>query len=152
MDLIEGIKQKRDKQRQKQLFRRGVYNQISGLVRWYGLKENFLDVLDKVEDYLSNIEMNYNRVRVKAPVESPLFSLVNKDEYDLTMSIIKKIDNPYLKFAHSPDEILLCGPLYRLNSSLNPEKLKRYHFETLFLHERTKANNVKQDGMLTKNN
>ena len=150
MDLLKGIKQKRDKQRQKQPIRRDVFKQISGLVRWYGLKENFLDVLENVEDYLSKANLNFNRVRVKASMESPIFSLVTKDEYALTMSIINKIDNSYLKFAHSPDEILLCGPLYRLNSSLSIEKLIRYHFETLFLHERAKANNIKPDGKLTR--
>jgi hypothetical protein len=147
MDLLKDIKQKRVKQRQKQPFRRDVFNHISGLVRWYGLQESFLDVLENVEDYLANNNLNDNRVRVKASMESPLFSLVTKEEYALTMSIIKKNDNPYLKFAHSPDEILLCGPLYRLYPSLSPEKLTRYHFETLFLHEHVKANNIKPDGM-----
>lgn len=142
MVLLKDIKQKRAKKRQKKPVKRDVFNQISGLVRWYGLKENFLDVLDKVEDYLSKTNLNYNRVRVKASMESPLFSLVTKDEYALTISIIKKIDNSYLKFTHSPDEILLCGPLYRLNSSLSPEKLMRYHFETLLLHERASTDNM----------
>ena len=66
-----------------------------------------------------------------------------KVEYFLIMSIISKVDNSYLKFAHSPEEILLCRPLYRLNPALAPEKLMRYHFETLYLHERAKAKNMK---------
>ncbi|MBU0986025.1 MAG: hypothetical protein KKH68_02125 [Proteobacteria bacterium] len=140
MDLLKDIRQKRSKQRQKQPIRQGVFNQISGIVTQYGLKNNFLSVLENIDDYLSNQHLNASRVRVKAPMESPLFSLATKDEYALTISIISKIDNPYLKFAHSPEEIILCVPLYRLNPALHPEKLRRYHFETLILHERTKAN------------
>ena len=142
MDLLTDIKQKRAKKRQKKPIKRDVFNQISGLVRWYGLKENFLDVLDKVEDYLSKEDLQYTRVRLKTPMERSLFSLVTESEYSLTLSIISKVDNSYLQFAESPEEILLCGPLYGLNPSLSPEKLMRYHFETLLLHERASTDNM----------
>ncbi len=142
LNLLHHIKSKRAKQSRKLPIKRDVFNRISSIVRKYELKKNFLSVLENVEDYLSKTNSSYNRVRVKASMESPLFSLVTKDEYALTISIIEKIDNSYLKFAHSPDEILLCGPLYRLNSSLSPEKLMRYHFETLILHERASTNNM----------
>lgn len=143
MDLIKDIRQKRAKQKQKKPIKRDVFNQVSGLVRQYGLEESFLNALDEAEDYLSTKNLTFTRVRLKVPVESPLFSLVTKDEYFLAMSIIKKIDNPYLGFAHSPEEILLCKPLYRLNPALTPEKLTHYDFETLFLHERAKLNRRK---------
>ena len=143
MDLLKNIKQKRAKQRQKTPFRRDVFNQISSLVRQYGLKENFLSIFDNVEDYLSEKNLNLKRIRVKTLLDGPLFSLTTKDEYSLTMSIIAKIDNPYLKFAQSPEEIIWCGPLYRLNPSIDSEKLMRYHFETLYLHECAKAKNTK---------
>jgi len=141
MDLLKDIKRKRAEQRQKKPIKRDAYNQISGLVRQYGLEKSFLDGLDEVEDYLATKELKFARIRLKVPVESPLFSLVTKEEYVLTMSIIKKVDCPYLRFAHSPEEVLLCKPLYRLNPSLSPERLMRYHFETLLLHERIKIKN-----------
>jgi hypothetical protein len=141
MDLLKDIKKKRAKQKQKNPFRRNVFNHISGLVREYGLKESFLRVLENIEDTLSMEDLQFTRVRVKTPVEKYLFSLAAKDEYFLTMAIISKVDNSYLRFAHSPEEILLCRPLYRLNPALAPEKLMRYHFETLFLHERAKKQN-----------
>ena len=141
MDLLKDIRQKRVKQRQKIPFRLSVFNQISGIVRQFGLKKSFLDSLDKVEDYLSTKNLKFARIRLKVPVESPLFSLVTKEEYFLTISIIEKVDNPYLRFAHSPEEVLLSKPLYRLNPSLASEKLMQYHFETLYFHERAKTLN-----------
>jgi hypothetical protein len=141
MDLLKDIKRKRAKQRQKMPFRRDVFNQISSLVKQYGLKEDFLDLLDKVKDYPSSENMKLVRVRLKTPMEGSLFFLATKDEYALTMSIVAKINNSYLKFANSPEEILLCGSLYRLNPLLTNQKLMRYHFETLLLHERVKATN-----------
>ncbi len=141
MDLVHHIKRKRAKQKRKQPIRRDVFNQICSLVKQYHLKESFLSVLDNVEDDLSAENLKFTRVRLKTPMESSLFSLATKDEYSLTMSIISKVDNAYLKFANSPEEILLCGLLYRLNPSLTNQKLMRYHFETLLLHERAKASN-----------
>jgi len=141
MDLLNDIKRKRAKQRQKRPIKRDVFNQISTLVRHYGLEKRFLDALDEVEDCLSAKDLKFARIRLKVPVESSLFSLVTKEEYFLTMSIIKKVDCPYLRFAHSPEEILLCKPLYDLNPSLAPERLMRYHFETLLLYESTKIKN-----------
>jgi hypothetical protein len=142
MDLLKDIKRNRAKQRQKKPIKRNVFNQISVLVRQYGLEKSFLNALDEVEDYLSTKNLKFARIRLKVPVESPLFFLVTKEEYFLTMSIIKKIDSPYLRFAHSPEEVLLCKPLYRLNPSLSTERLMRYHFETLYLHERAKVKNT----------
>ena len=142
MNLLTHIKRERKQQRKKQPIRRDVFNQIGGLVRRYGLKENFLDVLDKVEDYLSKEDLQYTRVRLKTPMERSLFSLVTENEYSLTMSIISKVDNSYLQFAESPEEILLCRPLFRLNPTIGPEKLMRYHFETLLLHERASTDNM----------
>lgn len=139
MDLLKDIKQKRAKQKQKKPFKRNVFNQISDIVRQYRLTKSFLDILDNVEDYLPSKNLNLTRIRVKVPLESSLFSLAMKDEYLLTMSIINNVDNPYLKFAHSPEEIIWSKPLYRLNPSMDSEKLMRYHFVTLYLHERAKA-------------
>jgi hypothetical protein len=139
MTFLQHIRNERAQQRKKKPLKRDVFNQICSLVKQYALKESFLNVLDNVEDNLSGENWKLNRVRLKTPMESSLFSLATKDEYALTMSIIDKVDNAYLKFANSPAEILLCGPLYHLNSSLTDQKLMRYHFETLLLHERAKA-------------
>ena len=142
MDLLKDIKRKRAKQKQKKPIQRDAFNQMSDLVRQYGLEKSFLDALNEVEDGLSTKDLKFARIRLKVPVESSLFSLVTQEEYFLTMSIITKVDSPYLRFAHSPEEILLCTPLYRINPSLTPDRLMRYHFETLLLHERTKINNM----------
>ena len=140
MGLLKDIKRKKAEQRRKQPIRRNAFNQIISLVKQYDLKESFLSVLDNVEDDLFGENLTFKRVRLKTPMESSLFTLATKDEYALTMSIIGKVNNAYLKFANSPEEILLCGPLYRLNPELTNQKLMRYHFGTLLLHERAKTN------------
>jgi hypothetical protein len=142
MTFLQHIRNERARQRKKKPLKRYVFNQICSLVKQYDLKESFLSDLDNVEDDLSGENFKFTRVRLKTPMESALFALATKDEYALTMSIIGKVDNAYLKFANSPGEILWCKPLYRLNPSIDSEKLIRYHFETLYLHERTKVKNT----------
>lgn len=139
MNLKTHIKKKRQQQSKKQPLKRDVFNQISNIVRTYGLTKQFLRDLEHPEESVLKEKAHDDRVRVKAPMEPTLFSLVTQEEYTLTLSIIRKTDNSYLAFVHSPEEILLCDPLYRLNPDLQPEKLARYHFETLFLHEQTKV-------------
>jgi hypothetical protein len=147
MGLLKDIQRRRAKQKQKIPFKRDVFNQISSLVRQYGLKESFLKVLDKIEECPSDENLKLVRVRLKIPLEGALFSLATRDEYAVSMSIIAKINNSYLKFAYSPEEILLCKPLYGLNPSIAPEKLRRYHFGTLFLHERAKIEKMNLTGI-----
>ena len=135
MNLLQHIKRTRSQQRKKQPFKQDVFNKISGLVRQYGLDNSFLRVLDNAVDHLPRKSPEISRARSKMPLEFPLFSLATKEEYSLTMAIINKVDNPYLQFVQSPEEILLCKPLYSLNPSLKPEQLMRYHFETLLSYE-----------------
>lgn len=138
MDLLEHIRHKRTRKRKKQIFEREVFTQISAMVRWYGLDESFLIKLDNVEDYPSVEKMDFIRIKTKKPFDFPLFSLSSRDEYDLTRAILRKMNNSYVSFAHSPEEILLSGILYRMNAELRPEELRRYDFETLLMVEHAK--------------
>jgi hypothetical protein len=143
MKIAQYIKNERAQHKKKKPFRRDIFNKISGLVRWYGLDDGILKRLDKAVDYLPEEKTISGRFRQKIPFEFPLFSLATKEEYHLAMAIIQKIDNPYLQFVQSPEEMLLCQPLYRLNPALSHEQLMQYHFKTLFLNERAKAENMK---------
>jgi hypothetical protein len=142
MEIVQNIKNERSQHKKKKPFRRDVFNKISGLVRWHGLDDGILKRLDKAVDYLPKEKTISGRFRAKIPFEFPLYSLATKEEYNLAMAIIQKIDNPYLQFVQSPEEILLCRPLYRLNPELSPGQLMQYHFEMLFLHERANPNSL----------
>ena len=138
MNLLQHIKSERSRQGSKKPLIRDVFNQISSLVRWYGLEENFLTVIESAEDYLAQTNLELHCFREKMPFEPSLFSLVTAAEYRLTKAIISKADNPYLQYANSPEEIFLSRLLYRLNPKLAPETLKRNHFEMLLLYAYSK--------------
>jgi len=138
MDILEQIKTDRAQKKKKQPLRPTLFDRISGLVREYRLEESFLEKLEGPEDFLLEKEAEFVQIRKKQPFRIPLFSLTEKKEYILTLAIIDKINNPYLEFAQSPEEIALSKLLFELNPALGPEKLERYHFETLLLYERAK--------------
>jgi hypothetical protein len=151
MDLLQNIKSDRVRQRRKQPYRREVFNTVSCMVKGYGLGENFLKLLDQIGDYLSRQGIDWNAVKPKRVFEFPPFSLVSEEEYRLVMTIAGKLDNPYLPFAHSPEEMLLSAPLYEANPALSSEDLLRYDFATLLLCQRAKealANLKKQSGSI----
>ena len=139
MDILEQIKTDRAEKRKKQPFSPTLFDRISGLVKEYHLRESFLEKLESPADFLLEKEAEFARVRQKQPFMIPLFSLTEQKEYVLTLAIIEKVDNPYLEFAQSPEEIALSKLLFDLNPALGAEKLKRYHFETLVLYEEAKT-------------
>ncbi len=138
MDILEQIKSDRAQKKKKQPFKSTLFDQISGLVKEYRLDESFLKKCATPEDLLPESEAEFARVRKKQPFRIPLFSLAEQKEYDLTLAIIDKMNNPYLEFAQSPEEIALSRLLFDLNPALGKEKLERCHFETLLLYEQAK--------------
>lgn len=139
MSLPEQIRSRREEKRRKQPFQPALYARIGGLVKAYGLDEAFLrrlqDAREPVLAPLLGDDQPWQRVRPKEPYQPPLFSLATEEEYRLTMAIIRTVDNPYLAFVTSPEELLLCGPLFRRNPSLGAGLLARVHFQTLLRAE-----------------
>ena len=138
MDLLHNIRSDRARQRKKQPYRRTVFNTVSCIIRGYGLGADFLKLSNNPEDFLSDERMGRAKNKAKMMFEIPPFSLVSREEYWLVMTILANLDNPYLAFARSPEEMLLSVPLYESNPSIGSEHLLRYHFETLLLCQRAK--------------
>jgi hypothetical protein len=139
MDLLEKIKSERAQSKKKRPFKRTLFDKVNGLVRAYTLEESFLSSLEVPEEYLSEAKVEYAQLKKKRSIEFPLFSLSAEEEYRLTTAIMSKVNNPYLEFAQSPDEIAISKLLFALNPSLGADTLERYHFETLLFCERAKG-------------
>ncbi len=131
MKLLEHFKQARAKPREP--FRRSSFTVVSVLVREYHLEEGFVERLRNFtlgEEWLAAFEPPEKR-----PLVAPLFSLVPPEEYRLVQEIVAAAESPYLRFAHCPEELLLAGPLFRLNPDLDPHILAGVHFRTLVARE-----------------
>ena len=138
MDLLRNIRNDRVRLRRKQSLERKAFDTVSCIVKKYGLGESFPRLLDQDKNLPARDSMEFNKIKAKAILEFPPFCLLSQQEYGVAVTITNKVDNPYLPFAHSPEELLLCSPLYEANPWLNPEHLSRYHFETLLLCQRAK--------------
>ena len=138
MDILEQIKSDRAREKKKEPFRSTLFDRISELVKEYRLEESFVEKCGSPESFLTVREAEVAQVRKKQPFRIPLFSLAEQQEYVLTLAIIDKMNNPYLEFAQSPEEIALSRLLFDLNPALGKEKLERCHFETLLLYEQAK--------------
>jgi len=131
MDLSERVRLGRADRRAKAPFRPTLYTCVSGLVRRYGLGEPFLRGLETPGELTRQDAPGAIRVKRKSPDVSPLFSLSTEEEHRVSLAILSKVKSPYLEYATSPDEILVCESLFRQNPFLHPETLASHHFETL---------------------
>jgi len=139
MDLLRQIRTGRAEKRRKPQFRPTLYTRVSGLVRRYGLDESFLRALEAPAGLPREDELSAIRLKRKEPYEPPLFSLSTEEEYRVTLAILTMVKNRFLQYATSPDEILVCGSLFRQNPSLHRETLVRHHFQTLLLAESARS-------------
>jgi hypothetical protein len=130
-DLLHLVKRERRHRKAKQPFQRSLFAKIHVLVQTYGLGEDFLRKLDEFTENVTLEQLQAQAGLVKQERQLPLFALATPENYRLTMAIIEKVNNPYLHFAHSPEEILWCNALFRRHPDLEPERLATTHFQTL---------------------
>ncbi len=135
MDLLRHLRSQRAERRRKQTFQPSLFDRINALVKAHALDESFLRRLEASESAPTEDDLVSDHLMRKEPFEPPLFSLSTEEQYRLTAAIIARLDNLYLGFVTSPDEILLCERLFRLNPSLPPDSLARHHFKALLLAE-----------------
>jgi len=133
MDLVKDIRRGRAQQRAKIPLSRTLFDRINDIVKRHALGEPFLANLASFSDDTLGEYLAVYWMRPKDQWESPLFSLSSEAEYRVTTAIIDMVNNPYMHFVSSPDEVLLCRSLFQRNPFLEPEKLGRYHFATLLL-------------------
>lgn len=133
MDLIRNIRKERAQRDQKQPYRPTLFVRVVSIVRQYNLDSGFLRKLDDfgrtpLEKIVDTCEW-----KSKSRLTLLLFPLATEEEYNLVRTVLSIADNPYLYYAQSPDEILLSGPLYHRNPSIDPARLEYSHFEALLL-------------------
>lgn len=136
--FADRMRTERARRTAKRPFERTLFDRINGLVRAHALGKGFLGRLAVADEEPCPEDEGRDRVKSTESFEAPLFSLSGEEEYRVTMAILDAVNNPYLRFAASPDEILVCGRLFRRNPRLGASVLARRHFETLLLAETAK--------------
>jgi len=135
MELLRHIRSQRAERRSKQAFQPSLFDRINALVKVHALDETFLRRLDSSASPPTGDDLQWEGPPRKEPSEVPPFSLATEAQYRLTTAVIARVDNPYLNFVASPEEILVCERLFRLNPSLSPDALARFDFRALLLAE-----------------
>jgi hypothetical protein len=133
MDLRKNIKDGRARQRIKRHREDKVFNTVCTIVRNYGLDEDFLKTIEDLDQDPWQHPVRNLEVRAKQPMEIPPCCMVSAEIYGLVLKIIGRLDNPYLAFARSPEEMVLSARLHRSNPSLDARLLLRHDFRTLLL-------------------
>lgn len=135
MVLRREIRSQRVQEKTKRPFEPRLFDRVGLVVRSFGLGDDFLQILDNLGAGPAPEEYRFRGPRRKGRLEPLLFALLTQEEYRVAVGIMERVPNPYLAFSASPYEILLSGPLFRLNPGLEAESLARHHFETLLMAE-----------------
>jgi hypothetical protein len=132
MDLKDSWRRERLRGREKEPFSPSRFSHVGGLVRRYRLGAAFCRVLRTMEEAEAEKLARARRSDAKAPYEPPLFFLATPEEFQVIQEILSGLDNPYLAWAQSPEEILLSQPLWRRRPGLEAQELAHRHFAALF--------------------
>lgn len=133
-EIIKQLKEEKDR-REKERFRCSIFSRVNAMVKEYRLGKDFINRIDR---FLLNPMIETVGVfpaKAKKNFDPPLFSLSDQEQYRTTMEIIKRVENPYLLYANSPDELILSLILYRINPSIKRDELEKFHFEMLLRRE-----------------
>ncbi len=131
MDLKDSLRQDRARGKVKEPFSPSLFSHIGGLVRIHRLGEDFCRLIRTMTATGAETLARRCHSETKPEYEAPLFFLATSEEYLVIQKVFGSLDNPYLAFAHSPEEILLSTPLWQKRPGLDPEVLTSRHFAAL---------------------
>jgi len=131
MDLKDSLRQDRARGKVKEPFSPSLFSHLGGLVRCHHLGEDFCRVVESLTAVACETLARRRLSAAKPRYEAPLFFLATGAEYQVIQKILAALDNPFLAFAHCPEEILLSATLWRRRPGLDPEKLTSRHFAAL---------------------
>lgn len=139
MSLLQNIRIDHTRRKDKRPYRRSPYAVVSAIVAKFGLNDDFVQGLAIPPEVPGGNAFVHGPFRRKKRLAGPLFSLAERRQYDTARKILEVVNNPYLSFACSPDELSWAGPLFAANPRVRTELLETHHFETLYLAEIAKA-------------
>ena len=131
MDLKDSFRRDRLRGREKEPLTPSLFSHVGGLVRRFQLGETFCWLIGQMTEASAEKLARTHHSAPKAPYEPPLFFLATAEEYQVIQIILSGLDNPYLAWACSPEEILLSQTLGKRRPGLDPETLASRHFAAL---------------------
>src|SRR3974390_669323 len=123
MDLKDSLRQDRARGKKKEPLHPSLFSHIGGLVRRHSLGEAFCRLIGPMTAKGVETLARAYRAEAKPLYEAPLFFLATPEKYQLIHQILTALNNPYLAWARSPEEILLALPLWQRRPGLDQEAL-----------------------------
>jgi len=131
MDLKDSLRQDRARGKVKEPFSPSLFSHVGGLVRRHHLAEEFCRLTVTMTTAGAETLARRCLSEGKQQYAAPLFFMATSEEYQVVQKILTALGNPFLAFAHSPEEILLSGTLWQRRPGLDPEILTSRHFAAL---------------------
>jgi hypothetical protein len=132
MDLKDTLLRDRARGKVKEPFSPSLFSHVGSLVRRHHLGEDFCRLADSMTAAAAETLARRCLSAAKPRYEAPLFFLATSAEFLVIQEILAGLDNPYLAFAHCPEEMLLSATLWQRRPDLDPKVLASRHLAALF--------------------
>lgn len=131
--IRHSVRKHREKGKTPQVFQPDAFTRVAAVLMAYGVDgEEFLRWLGEARDW-ERAARAFARGSVrKTPVPAPLFALVAQQSYAVFQAIASRVQGPYLTWAETPEDLLLCRALYAVNPKIDPRLLSRYSYAFLY--------------------
>ncbi|WP_448382462.1 hypothetical protein [Desulfosoma sp.] len=133
MGVRDSIRKQRQKGKTPEVFQPDAFTRVAAVLMAFGGDEKeFLRRLDEEPASETAARALARGALRKTPVPVPLFALVVPESYAAVETITARVDGPYLAWAESPDDLLLCRALYAVHPKIAPRLLSRYAYAFLY--------------------
>lgn len=133
VSLRDSIQKRRERSKTREVFEPDAFTCVAAILEAFGLSgETFLRLLDEEPVSRTVARALAREGPRKTVVSLPLFALVDPPEFPPLETILSRVQCPYLRWAASPEDVLLSRPLYALHPSIPPRRLKRYSYAFLY--------------------
>lgn len=133
MGIRDAIRKHREQGKTPLVFQPDAFTRVASVLTAFGVDgKDFLRRLDEEPETETAARALAQGALRKAPVPVPLFALVPPESYAIVETIATRIEGPYRAWAETPEDLLLCRPLYALNPNIAPRLLSRYSYAFLY--------------------
>jgi hypothetical protein len=133
MGVRDSIRKQREKGKTPEVFQPDAFTRVAAVLMAFRVDgKEFLKRLDEEPASETAACALARGALRKTPVAVPLFALVAPELYAVVETITARVDGPYLGWAESPEDLLLCRPLYAVHPGIPPRLLSRYAYAFLY--------------------
>ncbi|MEJ5348958.1 MAG: hypothetical protein WHS46_09755 [Desulfosoma sp.] len=131
MELRDRLRQRRARNQSEAEFEPDIFTRVVAILDHYGMRAEDLAFHREPIDGIVCRVLTRGEIR-KKKLPPILFGFAHAKSFSAVKDLLDRLESPYLRWAGSPEDLLLSRPLFALHSQLPAHLLSRYSFAFLY--------------------